>query len=251
MNQRILIFLIVVCAQAGYFISDANAQSQVEVKFGYGLSAVRESKQISNFTGNYEAGISMMVALGYEARHEQLLNVKFGLRYIQNNYKITGIYSEELGSSYVTGDFTLNTLDFSVYPEFIVLDKEITVVAGAGPYFGTILNSKVNGEMWDSTEVWYVESTSGPISGSASKYFLTRDVGLELVTGGEYEFSDGIKVLLEANLKLGLVNFSNAQLTYGYLKPVNFFLQVGVGYHFKDKNIREMIIDLLTFDRYR
>ncbi|MCH7535146.1 MAG: hypothetical protein IH948_05290, partial [Bacteroidetes bacterium] len=151
------------------------------------------------------------------------------------------------GSSYVNGDFILHTFDFSVYPEFILLEKKVTLVAGIGPYFGNILGSKVTGTMAETIEwPFSTDSIEGPINGSAKDYFLTKDVGLEIVTGAEFEVAKGFKILLETNLKLGLVNYSNGALTYGYLKPYNFYVQLGVGYHFKDKNIREILNSLFT-----
>ena len=108
------------------------------------------------------------------------------------------------------GDFILHTLDFSVYPEFSIEKGKFTFVGGIGPYFGSVLGSKIDGVMAQTVEwPFSTDSIEGPITGSAEDYFLKKDVGFETVLGAEFAVTERIKILLETNLKSLTCNVLN------------------------------------------
>ncbi|MCK4344862.1 MAG: outer membrane beta-barrel protein [Bacteroidales bacterium] len=217
-------------------ISSIFAQSQIGFKGGFNHSDFFDLSSIGNYSGTYDSDNTFCIGLNYKGRKEKPFNLGFELEYKLKSFDLHASYGSPGFWIVKDAHYDLNFINFSFLPE-ISYGEKFRVYLNAGPYFGFLVSSDVNGtgyrgDCFGNHSEWIEQ-------GSANKDFGGLDFGIKSGFGIEMLFSEKLAIMIENQLGIGLVNMAKGGfgLSAEFINTKDISISLGLIYKLNEYSL--------------
>jgi hypothetical protein len=214
-------------------VNNLQGQSLVGAYGGFNVSTFFQRPAIltSYYHAAFDHKSSHLLGLHYKRRKAGLIHLSLSLDYLVRRVFLDYAYGGLGGQTYSKYDVDIHSINFRFLPG-LKLGESSGIYINAGPYIGTIIHSRMEGEYLSRST--YGDSYEGTVSGSANQLFRGLDIGFCTTLGIEVAISATVLLVPEMGYSRGLNSIGNGVFEdTGGINSNNFYLTIGVVYSLK------------------
>jgi len=205
------------------------SQGQIGIKGGYIHYWFTVPEDGIQYDYNYShSAYSINISLKQRTSHT--FNQGLEIVYTNRSFAVKSSDQSPGGSETVDYSYSIGNIYLQFRPQFS-FGSRIKFFVYPGFYFGTLLNSSIQG----TKSYWHIgETKTNTINGSANDYYPNFEFGILFGAGIEVPVYKNLSIVYENNFSLNLLPVANAWGSEK-IKMLNLNFEIGLAYTFTRK----------------